>query len=216
VKPSSTGKPTRAQLAALVRRDPALGRALRRVEPFPGFPAGAARVVHSHFHALARSIVYQQLAGAAASTIHDRVAALTPSGRFPKAAELLALPEQALRGAGLSRNKLASLRDLAEHVESGRLKLASVARLDDEAIVERLVEVRGVGRWTAEMFLIFRLGRLDVMPATDLGVREGARRLDGLDERPTPTQVLERSAPWRPLRSVASWVLWRLAEEKPA
>jgi DNA-3-methyladenine glycosylase II len=212
---AATGQPTRTQLAALARRDPALGRALRRVEPFPGFPAGAAGVVRSHFHALGRSIVYQQLAGAAARTIHDRVAALTPTRRFPTAAELLALPEQRLRRAGLSRNKLAALRDLAEHVESGRLKLASIARRDDEAIVERLVEVRGVGRWTAEMFLIFRLGRLDVMPATDLGVREGLRRLDGLGERPTPTEVLARSQPWRPLRSVASWVLWRLAEERP-
>ena len=209
-------KPTPAQLAALSRRDPALGRVLRRVAPFPGFPDGAARVIRTHFHALGRSIVYQQLAGAAARTIHDRVAALTPSGRFPNAAELLALPEQRLRGAGLSRAKLAALRDLAEHVESGRLKLAGIARLDDEAIVERLVEVRGIGRWTAEMFLIFRLGRLDVMPTTDLGVREGARRLDGLDERPAPGELLERAEPWRPLRSVASWALWRLAEEQPA
>jgi 3-methyladenine DNA glycosylase/8-oxoguanine DNA glycosylase len=172
-------------------------------------------VIRSHFHALARSIVYQQLAGAAARTIHDRVAALTPSGRFPTATELLALPEERLRGAGLSRNKLASLRDLAERVGSGRLRLTSIARLDDEGVVERLVEVRGVGRWTAEMFLIFRLGRLDVMPATDLGVREGLRRLDGLGERPTPAEVLARAEPWRPLRSVASWVLWRLAEEAP-
>ena len=99
-------KPAPAQLAALARRDPALGRALRRVAPFPGFPDGAARVIRSHFHALARSIVYQQLAGAAARTIHDRVAALTPSGRFPTATELLGLPEQRLRGAGLSRSGL--------------------------------------------------------------------------------------------------------------
>ena len=208
-------KPGPKELAALARRDPALGRALRRVAPFPGFPDGAARVIRSHFHALARSIVYQQLAGKAAKTIHDRVASLTPSGNFPTAAELLALPEERLRGAGLSRNKLAALRDLSEHVESGRLKLASIGRLDDEAIVERLVEVRGIGRWTAEMFLIFRLGRLDVMPATDLGVQEGLRRLDGLAGRPKPAEVLERSQPWRPLRSVASWVLWRVAEEEP-
>lgn len=213
---AATGRPTAAQLAALARRDPALGRLLRRVAPFPGFPDGAARVIRSHFHALARSIVYQQLASAAAKTIHDRVAALTPSGRFPNAAELLALPQERLRAAGLSRNKLASLRELAAHVESGRLKLGSIARLDDEAVVARLVDVRGIGRWTAEMFLIFRLGRLDVMPATDLGVREGLRRLDGLEQRPPPSEVLARAESWRPLRSVASWALWRLAEEKPA
>jgi 3-methyladenine DNA glycosylase/8-oxoguanine DNA glycosylase len=209
-------KPTPAQLRALARRDPALGRALERVAPFPGFPAGAARVVRTHFHSLARSIIYQQLAGKAAQTIHDRVAALGARKPFPTAAELLEIPEERLRGAGLSRNKLAALRDLAEHVESGRLRLAAIGRMGDEAIVERLIEVRGVGRWTAEMFLMFRLGRLDVMPATDLGVREGLRRLDALAERPLPAEVLERAEAWRPLCSVASWVLWRLAEEKPS
>ena len=173
-------------------------------------------MVRSHFHSLARSIIYQQLAGKAAQTIHDRVAALGASRRFPSAAELLELSDDRLRGAGLSRNKIAALRDLAQQVESGSLKLASIGRLGDEAIVERLVEVRGVGRWTAQMFLMVRLGRLDVMPATDLGVREGLRRLDALDARPSPAEVLERAAAWRPLCSVASWVLWRLAEEKPS
>jgi len=203
-------------MRSLARRDPALGRALARVPPFPGFPGGTARLIRTHFHSLARSIIYQQLAGKAAQTIHDRVEALGPSGRFPSAAELLELSDERLRGAGLSRNKIAALRDLALRVESGRLKLASIGRLGDEAIVERLIEVRGVGRWTAEMFLMVRLGRLDVMPATDLGVREGLRRLDGLGERPSPAEVLERAAAWRPLCSVASWVLWRLAEEKPS
>ena len=172
--------------------------------------------MRTHFHSLARSIIYQQLAGKAAQTIHDRVAALGARKPFPTAAELLEIPEERMRGAGLSRNKLAALRDLAEHVESGRLRLAAIGRMEDEAIVERLIEVRGVGRWTAEMFLMFRLGRLDVMPATDLGVREGLRRLDALAERPLPATVLERAEAWRPLCSVASWVLWRLAEEKPS
>lgn len=209
-------KPTSAQLRALARSDPALGRALARVAPFPGFPSGAASVTRTHFHSLARSIIYQQLAGQAAKTIHDRVAALAAPKRFPSAAELLEIPDERLRRAGLSRNKLAALRDLALHVESGSLKLSSIGRWGDEAIVERLIEVRGIGRWTAEMFLMFRLGRLDVMPATDLGVREGLRRLDGLAERPTPDEVLARATGWRPLCSVASWVLWRLAEGKPS
>lgn len=207
-------KPTARQLSALARRDPVLGRALKRVPPFPGFPEGAASVQRSHFHALARAIVYQQLAGAAARTIHARLCALTPGPGFPRAEEVLRLPDAALRGAGLSGNKLAALRDLAGRVESGALRLRSIGRLPDEEIIERLVEVRGIGVWSAQMFLMFRLGRLDVMPSDDLGVREGLRRLDGLAERPAPKAVLARSEPWRPLRSVASWVLWRLTETR--
>ena len=204
--------PTAAQLRALARRDPVLGRALRRVPPFPGFPAGAASVQRSHFHALGRAIVYQQLAGAAARTIHDRVVALTPGRGFPRAEDLLELGDGALRGAGLSRAKVAALRDLAAKVTAGELKLRSIGRLPDDEVVARLTQVRGIGEWSAQMFLMFRLGRLDVMPCGDLGVQEGLRRLDGLDERPTPRELAARSEPWRPLRSVASWVLWRLAD----
>ncbi len=204
-------KPRRGELAALARRDPVLGAALRRVPPYPGFSSRTGSY-RSHFHALARAIVYQQLAGAAAKTIHDRVCALTPGRAFPRPPELLALSDARLRGAGLSRNKLLALRDLAGRVEDGSLALTRIARLSDEAIVERLVEVRGIGAWSAQMFLIFRLGRLDVMPATDLGVQEGLRRLDGLAERPKPKQLEQRAEVWRPLRSVATWVLYRLAD----
>jgi len=202
--------PTPAALRALARRDPRLGRALRRLGPFP---RPSARREASHFHALARAIVYQQLAGRAAATIHGRVCALTAGRGFPTPAELLALGERELRGAGLSRNKLLALRDLAERIESGRLQLRRAAVLSDEALVERLVAVRGIGEWSAQMFLMSRLGRLDVLPATDLGIREGLRRLDELAERPAPGEVLERGAVWSPLRSVASWVLWRLTDE---
>lgn len=208
-----TMKPTASELRALARRDPALGRAMQRVAPFPGFPAAAQRLQRTHFHALARTIVYQQLAGAAAKTIHDRVVALTPGTQFPRPEEILALSDERLRGAGLSRNKLAALRDLASKIAAGELDLARIARLSDERVVEALTRVRGIGEWSAQMFLIFRLGRLDVMPATDLGVREGVRRLDGLAERPPPKEVLARAEVWAPLRSVASWVLWRVAEE---
>jgi len=207
-------KPSPAELRALARRDPALGRAMKRVPPFPTFPDAAQRVQRTHFHALARAIVFQQLAGAAARTIHGRVCALTPGPHFPRPTEILTLPDDRLRGAGLSRNKLLALRDLAGKIESGELDLIRIARRTDERIVEELVQVRGIGEWSAQMFLIFRLGRLDVMPTTDLGVREGARRLDDLKERPTPKELLARSESWRPLRSVASWVLWRLTEVK--
>ena len=202
--------PTAEQLARLAEADPRLGAAMARVPEFPDFSRTSRRF--SAFHYLCRSIVHQQLAGAAAKTIHGRVHALTPGRNFPTPAELLALPEEALRGAGLSRNKMLALKDLARRVESGSLRLRGVGRLTDEEVVERLTEVRGIGVWTAQMFLLFKLGRLDVMPATDLGVREGLRRLDELEERPTPKEVIERSEPWRPLRSVASWVLWRLTD----
>ena len=199
-------------MRALRAADPVLAAALSRVPPFPGFPGALANVVGSHFHALARSIIYQQLAGAAAKTIHDRVVALTPGRRFPPPEALLTLDDEAMRGAGLSRAKLASLRDLATRVVDRRLRTAVLGRLPDEEIVERLTEVRGIGEWTAQMFLIFRLGRLDVLPTGDLAVQEGMRRLDGLAERPKPDVMRTRAACWRPLRSVASWVLWRLTD----
>jgi DNA-3-methyladenine glycosylase II len=203
-------KPPTKDLRALARRDPALGAAMKRVAKYPGFPAPGH--YRSHYDALTHAIVFQQLAGKAAATIHGRVCALTPGRAFPKAAEVLALPDAKLRGAGLSRNKLLALRDLAERVETGALALARIARLSDERIIEKLVEVRGIGVWSAQMFLIFRLGRLDVLPADDLGVREGAKRLDGLEERPPPKVLLERAEAWRPLRSVATWILYRIAD----
>ncbi len=183
---------------------------MKRVPPFPGFPHPSQRF--SRFHALARAVVYQQLSGNAAGTIYGRVCDLTEHGSFPRPAEALALGEDRLRSAGLSRAKTRCILDLAERVTSGRLKLRSIARLPDEEVVELLTEVWGIGRWSAEMFLMFRLGRLDVMPATDLGVQEGVRRLDGLEERPTPAGVLERAEIWRPLRSVATWVLYRICD----
>ncbi len=207
----SRGLPSASSLRALDRRDPALGRARRRLAAFPGFPIQGE--AGSHFHALARSIIYQQLAGAAARTIHDRVRDLTPGRRFPRPEELVALDDEVLRGAGLSAAKLAALRDLSGRVLGGELPLASIARLSDEQIVERLVEVRGIGPWTAQMFLMFRLGRLDVLAPGDLGLQEGLRRLDGLAERPKPRELAARGERWAPLRSVASWVLWRLSEE---
>lgn len=203
-------QPTPAQLRALARRDPALGRAMRRLPGFPGFPIRG--LVDSRFHALARAIVYQQLSGKAAATIHGRVVELG-GGRFPRPEALLDLPEASLRAAGLSRAKAIAVRDLAERVCDGRLKLNGIHRLDDERVVERLTEVRGIGRWSAEMFLMFHLGRLDVMPVGDLGVQEGLRLLDGLAERPTPDELATRAEAWRPLCSVASWVLWRLVDE---
>ncbi len=185
---------------------------MARLPAFPGFP-GPDQARLSRYAYLARSIVYQQLSGKAAATIWRRAAALGSRG-FPAPPQLLELSDEALRGAGLSGGKVAALRSLAEHVASGRLSLGGLARRPDDAVVEHLVQVRGIGEWTAQMFLIFKLGRLDVLPCADLGVQEGLRRLDGLVERPRPDELLARGAPWRPLASVAAWTLWRLADER--
>jgi DNA-3-methyladenine glycosylase II len=188
---------------------------MKRLLPYPGFPDRKNHGYRSHFHALARAIIYQQLSGKAAKTIHDRVCALRGSARFPTPAELLELEVGHMRSAGLSAAKVLALRDLAEKVDSGAVPLTRIARLSDERIIESLVEVRGIGEWSAQMFLLFRLGRLDVMPTADLGVQEGLRRLDGLAERPRPKEVLARSEVWRPLRSVASWYMWRMCDPEP-
>ncbi|MDE2761666.1 MAG: DNA-3-methyladenine glycosylase 2 family protein [Gemmatimonadota bacterium] len=204
-------KPTCEQLRELAARDPVLGEAMERVPPFPGFPVG--RLARgSHFQAIARSISHQQLAGAAARTIYGRVCALTPGPRFPTVEECLSLPDEAFRDAGFSAGKTRAVKDLAGKCAAGSVRLRSVSRMSDDEVVDMLSGVWGIGEWTAQMFLMFRLGRLDVMPAGDLGVRQGMRILDGLEERPAPGAVLERAEPWRPLRSVGTWVLYRLCD----
>jgi len=203
---------TTTGLRALAQRDRALGAVMKRLGPLPAFPQPAQRRM-STFAYLARSIVYQQLAGKAAATIFGRVCALTRGCDFPTPQALLSLSDDTLRGAGLSRAKLAALRDLSERVLDGRLKTRGLSRLGNDEIIERLVAVRGIGPWTAQMFLIFKLGRLDVLPIADLGVQEGARILDGLSKRPTPKELAARGAAWAPLSSVAAWYMWRLADE---
>jgi methylated-DNA-[protein]-cysteine S-methyltransferase len=176
------------------------------------------------FAALAESIVHQQLSGRAAATIFGRVRALYPGGHLdPK--KVLATKELPLRGAGLSAAKLASLKDLASRAVAGEIPtLAELERMDDEAIVERLTAVRGVGRWTVEMLLIFRLGRPDVLPVADYGIKKGFARLFpnpetsggrtkyGPDELPSIAVLAARGERWRPFRSVASWYLWRATD----
>jgi 3-methyladenine DNA glycosylase/8-oxoguanine DNA glycosylase len=206
-------KPTAAELRALARRDPKLARAWRTLPPFPGFPLRGNPRQRSHYAALTSAIVYQQLSTQAAETIWKRVCALEESTHFPEAERLLAHPDQRLRAAGLSRAKVAALRDLCARIADGRLALPRLARLSDERVIEELVEVRGIGRWSAQMFLIFRLGRIDVVAEGDLGVQEGLRLLDGLDERPGREQVLERARAWSPLSSVGCWYMWRLVEQ---
>lgn len=206
-------RPSPAALRALARRDPALGRAMKRLPRFPGFPDSAANARKTHFASLAGSIVYQQLAGKAAATIHGRACALTPGSGFPKPVDWLALDDQLVRGAGLSAAKARAIRDLAERTLDGRLNLRQAKQLSNAELIERLVAVRGIGVWSAQMFLMFKLGRLDVLPIGDLGVQEGLRLLDELDERPKPKQLEARGEVWQPLASVAAWYMWRLTDE---
>jgi DNA-3-methyladenine glycosylase II len=154
------------------------------------------------FGALLRAIVFQQLAGKAASAIHGRVRALVDGELTPQA--VLALSEEQLRGAGLSNNKYLAVRDLAAKVADGTVELDRVSKLSDEELIAELIAVRGIGRWTAEMFLMFELRRLDVWPVDDLGVRAGYGLMHGID-RPTAKQLAPLGDPYRPYRSVAAW-----------
>jgi 3-methyladenine DNA glycosylase/8-oxoguanine DNA glycosylase len=166
----------------------------------------------SSFEALARSIVYQQLAGKAAAAIHGRVLALFPDQRaHPEA--LLGIDDASLRGAGLSRNKLLALRDLGSKVLDGTVPSVEAMRaMTDDAIVEQLVKVRGIGRWSAEMLLIFRLGRPDVLPVHDYGVRNGFKIAYRKRAMPTPAELARAGEKWRPFRTAASWYLWRAVD----
>lgn len=195
----------KAGVTHLQKKDPALAAVIARVGPYTLEPAAEG----THFEALLRSIVYQQLSGKAAGTIHGRVLSLF-SDR-PNPAELLALPEETLRGAGLSRQKVASSRALAERFAAEPLP-EDVSHLTDEDLIKALSSVRGIGRWSAQMFLMFRLGRLDVLPDADLGIQKGIQRLDNLEALPTPKQVLQRGEIWRPYATIASWYLWRSLE----
>jgi DNA-3-methyladenine glycosylase II len=164
-----------------------------------------------HFAALARAILYQQLAGRAAAAIHGRFVALF-DGDNPTPEAVLAIPPAQLRRAGLSGNKSASIRDLAEKVVDGSVQLDRMRRLPDDEIVRQLTLVRGIGPWTAEMFLIFQLGRLDVWPVGDYGVRKGYALLYGLSDPPAPKELEPLGDRFRPYRTVAAWYCWRAAE----
>ncbi|HEY4283630.1 MAG TPA: DNA-3-methyladenine glycosylase [Chthoniobacterales bacterium] len=165
------------------------------------------------FEALAESIAYQQLSGKAAATIWGRVRALFP-GKYLDPAAVIAMPDEKLRGAGLSRSKVLALKDLAAKSIDGTVPTArALAKMTDEEIIERLISVRGIGRWTAEMLLLFDLGRSDVWPVHDYGVQKGFAKVFGKRKLPTPKQLLKLGEKWRPYRSVAAWYFWRALDE---
>ncbi len=199
-------------VSALCGADRALGRLIGQVGPY----RLELRRSLTPFQALLRSIVYQQLSGRAAAAIYARVLALCPRGRPPSARQVARLSDQALRGAGLSGAKIAAIRDLAEKSLAGQVPRRDVlARMDDETIVGCLTEVRGIGRWTVEMLLIFHLGRPDVLPVSDLGVRKGFQIAYGTDALPDGRDLHDAGERWRPYRSVASWYLWRATDSLP-
>lgn len=193
----------------LQRVDPVMRRLIREVGPCTLKP----RLGRSPFESLARAIAYQQLHDKAAASILKRFIALFPGRRFPRPVEILATNGRAMRRTGFSRAKVAALRDLAMKALNGTVPTSRVIKLlDDEAIIEQLIEVRGIGRWTVEMLLIFKLGRLDVLPVGDFGVRNGFRIAYGRRTSPTPRALLRYGERWKPYRTVASWYLWRAVD----
>jgi DNA-3-methyladenine glycosylase II len=188
--------------------DSPLARLIERVGPF-NMPI---RRMPNPFEALARNIIYQQLHGTAAGAIHGRVLALFGENKL-RPQNILDASEESLRGAGLSGAKLVALKDLAAKTLDGTVPtLSRLRRMDDEEIIEHLTQVRGIGRWTVEMLLIFSLGRADVLPVGDFAVRKGFSLVYGMKELPKPKELVHYGERWRPFRSVASWYMWRVNE----
>jgi DNA-3-methyladenine glycosylase II len=193
-----------------LRRDRALAPWLRRIGPIAAEPRW--RRPFDPVDALARAILYQQLSGKAAATIVSRVEAAIDSDRL-HGDTLARCDDATLRACGVSGNKLLALRDLARREAEGEIPtLRQMSVMDEAAIVAALVPIRGIGRWTVEMMLMFRLGRPDVLPVDDLGIRKGAQLVDGLDSLPTPKMLAERGEAWGPYRTYASFYLWRIAD----
>ena len=194
---------TRAALAHLRRADPVMARLIEHVGPYRP-PCRPER-----FHSLARAIIFQQLAGRAAQTIHDRFVAAFEGAGFPTPSQVLEAPDEMLRKVGLSRQKTLYIKDLAAHIANDSLNFRRFAKMSDEAIIEHLTMVKGIGRWTAEMFLMFSLWRPDVLPVDDLGVQKAVMRVYRMRKPPTAKRLRLVGERWRPYRSVAVWYLWR-------
>jgi DNA-3-methyladenine glycosylase II len=193
----------------LCRSDKMLARLIKKVGPC----TMKIRSRRTPFVALVSAVTYQQLNGTAAETILKRFVALYPGKRFPTPEDVLATPEELMRGAGLSRAKVAAIKDIAAKTVEGIVPSSrEIVKMTNEEIIERLTSVRGVGPWTVEMLLMFTLGRIDVLPATDYGVRKGFAVTFGWKDLPTPKELLEYGERWRPHRSTAAWYLWRALE----
>lgn len=212
---SAPSRPSRANTAMMAEacrqlsRDPVMRALIHRYGPCGLVPQRC-----SPYEALTRAIAHQQLNGRAAQTILGRFVALFSNGRFPTPAVVLAARTAVIRRAGFSRAKVRALKDIARHALTGIVPTrSSCQRLSDDEIIERLTQIHGVGRWTVEMLLIFTLGRCDVLPVDDFGVREGFRMAYRRRLRPTPTALRVYGERWKPYRSVAAWYLWQVANE---
>jgi DNA-3-methyladenine glycosylase II len=194
----------------LMRRDPVLAPIIRKYKQRSILDGPAM----DPFSALVRTITSQQLSTKAAATIHRRILELMPAGvATPEALERIS--DDQLRAAGLSRQKIAYVRDLARHAVSGDLPLHTLNALSDDDVIAAITRVKGLGQWSAEMFLMFRLHRADVLPVDDLGIVTAVQRLYGLRKRPKPDRLRKIAEPWRPYRTVACWYLWRSLENTP-
>lgn len=208
LKPGS--REYRKAVEHLGNADPVIAEVISKVGPYKL----ALRTAGTHFDALVRSIVYQQLSGKAAATIHGRVLQLfNPDAPLPP--QIIATDHEALRRAGLSNQKAGYIRNLAEHAMSGTLPVESLHELTDEEIIAALTQVKGIGRWSAQMFLMFRLGRPNVLPDLDLGVQKGIQTAYRMRKLPSPRKVLEIGKKWSPYCSMASWYMWRVLEMPP-
>jgi DNA-3-methyladenine glycosylase II len=200
-------------LRVLAEADERLAAVIRDCGPCRlGTPSARLSPIPTHFVALVEAIVSQQLSVKAADTIFNRVVALG-GGTLDGPERLAGITDESLRGAGLSKQKIAYMRDLSVKMADGTLALDEIDRLPDEEVIESLRRIKGIGRWTAEMFLIFRLGRPDVLPVADLGIQKGMKLLFGLRKDPSPDRMVKLARPWRPYRSIACWYLWRLYEK---
>ena len=221
--PRKQGRPKIAPTRPAKHNRPMSREAIRHLSTAPPFAALIKRVgppriqvdrQRDLYEALVRAIAHQQLNGRAAETILGRFVAQVPGAEFPTPDQVLALPDEAFRNSGFSGSKTAAIRDIAAKALDGTVPTRrAAARLSDDALIERLVTIRGVGRWTVEMLLIFTLGRPDVLPVDDFGVREGYRVLHGHDEQPKPKALAEIGQAWAPYRSFATWYLYRAVEE---
>ena len=195
----------------LMRRDPVMRALITRIGP-----CRLAGSLHADpFESLVQAIVWQQLSWKAALTIYRRFQAIFDGGCCPAPRELVDAPDAPLRAAGLSRPKIRYLKDLAAKALDGSLPLATLEKMEDDAVIEALTRVTGIGRWSAEMFLIFKLHRPDVLPVDDLAIQKAIQRAYGLRKLPSAKRMLKLGEPWRPYRSVASWYLWESLDKTP-
>lgn len=192
---------TNRKAIGFLKQDPNLVKIINRIGDYQ------IKKRNNHFAVLVESIISQQLASAAAEAIFARFKKLYP--KFPTASHILNTKDAKLRSVGLSGMKVEYLKDLAQKIEDKKLKMRSLSKMSDDEIIEHLTQVKGIGRWTAEMFLIFSLGRLDVLPTGDLGLRKGVQMAFSLSELPKPKEVEKIGMRWKPYRSVATWYLWK-------